>query len=60
MKKTEFSKYLEIAAGAAAVLMALGNFISAIVSPVQSLTSDYTETYSKVFRVIMALERAVL
>ncbi len=60
MKKTEFSKYLEIAAGAAAVLMALGNFISAIVSPVQSLTSDYTETYSKVFRVIMGLERAVL
>ncbi len=60
MKRPEFSKILEIAAGAAAVLVALGNFISAIIGIIRVFTKDYYDTTDKIFRVVMGLERSVL
>ncbi len=60
MKKLELSKYLEMAAGAVAVLVALGNFLSAVIRPIQTLTNDYSDTSDKIFRIIMGLERVLL
>ena len=60
MKKLELSKILEMAAGAVAILVALGNFLSAIIRPIKTLTSDYSDTSDKIFRILMGLERALL
>ena len=60
MKKTDFSKFLEIAAGAAAVLVSLGNVISALISMVRVITNEYSEVSDKIFRILMCLERAFL
>ncbi|MBR6070550.1 MAG: hypothetical protein IKP78_08185 [Ruminococcus sp.] len=60
MKKTDFSKFLEIAAGAAAVLVSLGNFSSALISMIRVITKDYYDATDKIFRILMCLERAFL
>ena len=60
MKKLEFSKILEIATGVAAVLIALGNFLSALIRPIQGFTKDYYDTTDKIFKLLMGLERFFL
>lgn len=60
MKKLEYGKILEIAAGVAAVLVALGNFVSSLISIIRVFTKDYYDTTDKIFRVLMGLERPLL
>lgn len=59
MKKLDFNKILEIAAGVAAVLVALGNFLSAVISPVKTFVDDGA-TVSKVFKILLGLEKGLL
>ena len=57
--KVNFSKIAEIAAGVAAILIALGGGIGALIKPIKSFADDWT-TVSKVFNIILSLEKVLL
>ena len=58
-KSMTFNKIAEIAAGVVAIIVALGTFITNIISVVKAFTNDLSGV-SKVFRIILTLEEGVM